>query len=538
MALRTSAENAEDVAAGFSTFRAPLPEHATEITGLISDLYAISSSLSSLDDLVKDPRYRRNLPRVHPDLELARASLKYTLEDIVDFFGRLDGGNNPELYRRTWLAMGRFFWDESHYSLETRLAKYKTFLRELGDSLKGKNNDSPLQAGFRNGIKTLLAAQDKRLAPRLGRMSLGRNPSSSGNSTEPSSPVSDRRPRRRSYERARPPHLSPQSPLSPSSGGFSDIPPSVPEAPSSPLTASTTATAATATTNSQSATGDAIQYHWAKQVFNSCDTSTPIPQTSEKSGCYGEPNPGIKPWLREQGYEELLHIAFNDDCDIRVYFYLRERDHRVRILCKVPHRTRPSEYFCLPLDMIEILREGSCLQLCRRRRSGTQLVFWATFKFLTIENMVLFYCMFLALRSQDAGHPVNNIRDYELEGEEELFGAKSSTTYTDTRCAFTTIRHPGPSDYKPQCTKATWTKDISTPVWTAFVTHLLDKRGWLRRLDARTVLVRNLQPAILMSAEDYNLPQTSRGDQILKFTSSGDADGFLDIMEELVMDLH
>ena len=53
MALRTSADNAEDVAAGFLMFRDPLPEHATEITSLIADLYAISVSLKCLDDLTQ-----------------------------------------------------------------------------------------------------------------------------------------------------------------------------------------------------------------------------------------------------------------------------------------------------------------------------------------------------------------------------------------------------------------------------------------------------------------------------------------------------
>jgi hypothetical protein len=36
--------------------------------------------------------------------------------------------------------------------------------------------------------------------------------------------------------------------------------------------------------------------------------------------------------------------------------------------------------------------------------------------------MVVFFCTFLALRSQDSGRPVDNIRDYEMEDEEELFG--------------------------------------------------------------------------------------------------------------------
>ena len=36
--------------------------------------------------------------------------------------------------------------------------------------------------------------------------------------------------------------------------------------------------------------------------------------------------------------------------------------------------------------------------------------------------MVLFFCTFLALRSQDSGRPVERIRDYELDDEIEIFG--------------------------------------------------------------------------------------------------------------------
>lgn len=41
---------------------------------------------------------------------------------------------------------------------------------------------------------------------------------------------------------------------------------------------------------------------------------------------------------------------------------------------------------------------------------------------LTIPGMVLFFCTFLAMRSQDCGRPVARIRDYELDDEVELYG--------------------------------------------------------------------------------------------------------------------
>lgn len=135
MALRTCADNAEYVATGFSMFRDPLPEYATEITGLIANLYVISSSFKTLEDLTKNRLYRRNLPGAWSDIELVRTSLKYTLEDIVDFFGDLEVSPRV-VYSRTWFDMCDFFRNESRDSLAMRLEKYKAFLNEVQDLMK------------------------------------------------------------------------------------------------------------------------------------------------------------------------------------------------------------------------------------------------------------------------------------------------------------------------------------------------------------------------------------------------------------------
>lgn len=151
MALRTSADNAEDVAAGFRMFREPLPEHATEITRLMADLYAIISSLKDLEDLTKNPFYRHNLPVAWPDLELVCASLKYTLEDIVDFFGDLEvhPGSSRGIYKQTWLELCSFFRGQSRDSLATRLAKYKAFLNEVEDLIQECVRMRPLHMSLR-----------------------------------------------------------------------------------------------------------------------------------------------------------------------------------------------------------------------------------------------------------------------------------------------------------------------------------------------------------------------------------------------------
>lgn len=109
-------------------------------------------------------------------------------------------------------------------------------------------------------------------------------------------------------------------------------------------------------------------------------------------------------------------------------------------MCKTPRQNskKHSEYYSLPLNLLEVYRVGSCLQFRRRRRGEEP---FAELKFKTIERksflspyssalqcclrspgMVIFFCTFLALRSQDRAKQVEEIRDYELHGEEELYG--------------------------------------------------------------------------------------------------------------------
>ncbi|KAJ5185354.1 hypothetical protein N7472_010194 [Penicillium cf. griseofulvum] len=625
-ALRASRESADDVAAGFYAFRTPLPEDVGEITSLMSELYAISALLSSLEHVADDPRHRRCFNMIKPDLHAVLASYAYTIEDIGDIFRDLDGPDaSPATYKRTWLRMGRFFWDQSKFTLATRLSKYKMVFKEFNDLVKDGQYTSPFLAGLVNGFKALLTAQDSRFAARFEGMTIRPNDSPIDNRVSPRppprapTPVRDRpvrehtardypardypardylardylardhpardhptrdhpvrdypvrdypvrdhpvrdrpvrdRPvrdhpvrdhpvrdhpvrdhpvrdhpvrnnpaadrnarRRRSYERTRPPHLSP--PMSPSSGTSSDFPPSVPDIPTSPHTSTT----------SRSTAPDVIKEHWAKETFGSTGTSTPLPSVREKSYCRAEPQPGVKQWIKEEGFEELLQLSLNDESDMRVSFYLRRIDHRVRILCREPHRTRPSDYYCLPLNLLEVLRDGSCLRLCRRRKRGTELVLWTQLKFTTLEDLVLFHNTFLALRSQDAGTSIGEILDHELDHEEEVFGG---TIHDDEYIHALRV-------YKDSVTGAVrlqasvYLGEMNhTPVWTAFVTHNLKKRSWLKPYDSRTVTLRDIKPVIFMSIDDYTPPQTLQGHHVLEFTSSSDARMFLDIMDEL-----
>ncbi|CAG8030304.1 unnamed protein product [Penicillium olsonii] len=511
MSLGTSADNAEIVAAGFHTFRAPLPEHAAEVTSLIADLYSISSSLTNLEALNKDPRYRRNFLLIQSDLSLVQTSLKYTVDDTLDFFRALDGGQTSSaVYKRTWTALNDFFWDEAQYSLATRLAKYKTFMRELAEVVKDDGQDPQYLAGLRNGMKLLCDVQASHITERLRRVPLYRNASSG--SAEPMSPASDpRAPRPRSHERRRPAYTSPTSPMSASSGTYSDFPPSVPSVPASPMTSATSATSATSRSTN---TG---RPHWAQVVFKTFSTNTPLPRVGERSNCYGDICPDAREMLIGRGFEELLEFRPEGESHLRVYFYIRKRDSHVRILIKVPHRSRSSDYYTLPLSLVDVQRDGSCLCLYRQRRGKNENVLWALLTFKTMEALVTFHHTLLALRSQDLASDAkgDNLSDCELIDEVELYGGKINDDgylhglriWEDQKTGAVRLQasvHGGEMG--------------RTPVWTAFFNHNLEK-NWIKSEDSKTLVLRHLKPIIFMSEEDYVSPRNSYG-RIIEFKSS------------------
>ena len=138
MALTASSETAEDIAGAFLKFKEPLPEAATEITALISELFAISSALLELDTAKRDHPYQSL--RVTEDQEIVLRSLRYTFTDIRKYFGRLRDPlyrSDREAYYGVWHDIDRFFKEESHNSLCRRLEYYRLFLLDLGSIVQG-----------------------------------------------------------------------------------------------------------------------------------------------------------------------------------------------------------------------------------------------------------------------------------------------------------------------------------------------------------------------------------------------------------------
>src|SRR5271168_864901 len=68
-------------------------------------------------------------------------------------------------------------------------------------------------------------------------------------------------------------------------------------------------------------------------------------------------------------WKKLANISStpeNSSSGILVRLYLREEDNRARILCKWRSRHGGTRYSTLPLNTLDIYREGPALLLCRR----------------------------------------------------------------------------------------------------------------------------------------------------------------------------
>ena len=130
-ALIAVAESAQDTAAGLNKFLDAVSDCSTEITGLISECFAISSALRELSNAISDPLYYRNFDYIREDVRTVVWSLRYTFDDVKDLFG----GLGRATYRQVWRDFDDFFYEESSNTLMVRLEYYRHFLLGLTRSI-------------------------------------------------------------------------------------------------------------------------------------------------------------------------------------------------------------------------------------------------------------------------------------------------------------------------------------------------------------------------------------------------------------------
>jgi hypothetical protein len=140
MALTAEAERAEDIGDAFSKFKVAVDDQAAEVTALVSELYAVGSILRDIDATSQLPDYGLNFRIIEDDLDLVRASLTYTLDDVFRILGKIGNGDRiltTAAYRQTWKDIAYHFQRRRTGRLFSLLGTYRLFLLALCNKLKG-----------------------------------------------------------------------------------------------------------------------------------------------------------------------------------------------------------------------------------------------------------------------------------------------------------------------------------------------------------------------------------------------------------------
>lgn len=138
--LIEKAETAQAIAATFNKFLEPVSDSSTEITALISDLFAISSAARELNRILLNRRYHGRKDSVDEDTRIVLLSIEYTFNDIYQFFGDLGKPvyiTKKVAYRGVWNSIINHFKDESGDPLIQRLESYRRFLLNLAEIIRG-----------------------------------------------------------------------------------------------------------------------------------------------------------------------------------------------------------------------------------------------------------------------------------------------------------------------------------------------------------------------------------------------------------------
>ncbi len=136
--LVLEAKRAEDIASGLQVWLDEIPHCATDISANISELFAISSALRTLDNAHDPLEYGSGFYKIRKDLDLVLKSLDYTLGAVRETFGQSRfekyGGRPP--YDVLWNALRQRFRDEGPL-LCSRLEWYRVYIQGLFDVLRG-----------------------------------------------------------------------------------------------------------------------------------------------------------------------------------------------------------------------------------------------------------------------------------------------------------------------------------------------------------------------------------------------------------------
>lgn len=134
MALIAQAENAQDAAAALHKFLEYDPDDASEITALISELYALISALRRLNTVILNINHAGVYGQVSAEVKITLESIDYTFKDfdrLLGHLGRYNHLSRGAAYRQTWEDIDEFFPAQSNCLLRKRLQYYTRYLLQI-----------------------------------------------------------------------------------------------------------------------------------------------------------------------------------------------------------------------------------------------------------------------------------------------------------------------------------------------------------------------------------------------------------------------
>lgn len=166
-----TAKDADDVASALQVFVEEVEQDAVQITGDISELFAISSWLRSFDEALRNPRLARQSNRLARDLDLVIPSIETTLDLVRQLLGetRLPGSLELPDYDAVWDQI-RVEFERDGPPLSARLELYHRYLEAMFDLLQSRPPVEDITR-LRSRVGRLLPIHDS-LDERMDRLSL------------------------------------------------------------------------------------------------------------------------------------------------------------------------------------------------------------------------------------------------------------------------------------------------------------------------------------------------------------------------------
>lgn len=536
-AIIAVAETAQDVAAALQKFVDPVDDQAAEITALMAECLSTSSALRELDRTIGPFPHHRHYPEISEDLTIVKDSLTYTFEDVKRLFGRLGrvAAVPRAEYIYVWDDLCDYFRTESGNTLRRRLRICCIVLDGLTDTLiEGLPRDLEDFDKLMDKLVRLEKEQHAKFVEAFDGLDVGGPVINRPTSFERRRPRDDQVPPLR--EEPLDERITPlgREPLDPRGGGRDNNrppdredyfdrpprrPPFAPDLPGSPTTSNTFST-------HSSNLDSVLSSHWLPEVFNLSQPSTKIRDTGQTSVFLASPMPGSSTRLEERGYVNLLEIPFENG-DLLMRLYQRSHDCRSRFLCRTVRPARSRKDVVLPLVSLIVERSGPFLKFLDIGEGHPQL--WALLKFPSYEFLVLLFCSFIALRSEDIKTPFGKILDFEIHKEKEWFAGRIVDDHYEHALRLFREKDTGVIRLQASVQKGFLKRK---PIWTAFITHQILSPTWLSRVSSRVVHLAELQRYVF--TDDYNPQKTASGAHELTFIDANDAKEFVKMIKELV----